>query len=128
MDIGRVGIWAFQLDLVPSAQGQEHVAELEELGFGAIWIPEAVGRDPLVHAGVLLAGSSRIVVATGIASIWARDPMAMQAAHLTLSEAYPGRFLLGMGVSHQPLVEGVRKHTYAKPYSAMKDYLAAMDG
>jgi len=127
MDIGRVGIWAFQLDFVPSTRAQEHVVELEEMGFGALWIPEAVGRDALIHSGILLAGSSRIVVATGIASIWARDPMAMQAAHLTLSEAYPGRFLLGMGVSHQPLVEGVRKHTYTKPYSAMKDYLEAMD-
>lgn len=127
MDIGRVGIWTFQLDLVPSRQSQEHVAELEELGFGAVWIPEAVGRDSLVHAGLLLAGSERIVVATGIASIWARDPMAMNASHQTLSEAYPGRFLLGLGVSHQPMVQGVRGHDYSKPYTAMKNYLEAMD-
>jgi probable F420-dependent oxidoreductase len=127
MDIGRIGIWAFQLDLIPSSQGQEHVAELEELGFGALWIPEAVGRDPLTHAGVLLAGSSRIVLATGIASIWSRDAMAMHASHLTLSEAYPGRFLLGLGVSHQPMVDHIRKHHYDKPYSAMKAYLDDMD-
>ena len=67
------------------------------------------------------------MVATGIASIWARDAMAGAAAHKTLTEAYPERFLLGLGVSHQPMVEGLRGHDYSKPYSAMKAYLDAMD-
>jgi probable F420-dependent oxidoreductase len=127
MDLTSIGIWAFQLDLVPSTQGQEHVAELEELGFGALWIPEAVGREALTGAGLLLAGSRRIVIATGIASIWARDAMSMNAAHQTLSEAYPGRFLLGMGVSHEVMVSRIRGHDYTKPYSAMAEYLDAMD-
>jgi probable F420-dependent oxidoreductase len=128
MDIGSYGIWTFNLDLVPSSQATEHVAELEELGFGAVWIPEAVGRDPFTAAALLLRGGQRIVVATGIASIYSRDPMAAAAAQKTLAEAYPDRFLLGLGVSHQPMVEGIRGHNYDKPYTAMKEYLDRMDG
>lgn len=127
MDIGRVGIWTFHLDLVPSRQAQEHVSELADLGYGAVWIPEAVGREALTSAAVLLAGSHDIVVATGIASIWARDAVAMSAAHKTLTEAYPDRFLLGMGVSHQSLVSGLRGHDYTKPLTTMRTYLDAMD-
>jgi probable F420-dependent oxidoreductase len=127
LDIGRIGIWTFQLDLVPAAASQEAVCELEDLGFGAVWVPEAVGREAFTNAAVLLAGSQRITVATGIASIWARDPMAAAGAHKTLTEAYPDRFLLGLGVSHQPMVDHVRGHHYDKPYSAMANYLDAMD-
>lgn len=126
MDIGRVGIWTFALDLLPASQAQHAAAEIEGLGFGAIWIPEAMGREALTSAGILLAGTKRIPIATGIASIWARDPMAMAAAQKTLSEAYPDRFLLGMGVSHAPMV-GLRGHAYDKPLAAMRAYLDAMD-
>jgi len=127
MDIGRVGIWTFQLELLPATAAQETVAELEELGYPAVWIPEAVGREAFTQSGLLLAATQRIVVATGIANIWGRDPMAAAAAQKTLAEAYPGRFLLGLGVSHAPLVEGVRGHSYEKPLSAMRAYLDAMD-
>ena len=127
MDIGRHGIWTFQLDLVASARAAEHVDELDELGFGAVWVPEAVGREAFTNAALLLRGGSDIVVATGIASIYARDPMAAAAAHRTVTEAYPNRFLLGLGVSHQPMVEGLRGHDYSKPFSAMKAYLDGMD-
>lgn len=125
MNIGRVGIWTFALDLQPAKRAQEAAAEIEELGFGAIWIPEALGREAFTSAGLLLAGTRRIPVATGIANIWARDPMAMAAAQKTLAEAYPDRFLLGIGVSHAPLV-GMRGHDYSKPFSAMRNYLDAM--
>jgi len=127
VDVGRYGIWTFQLDLVPAAASQEAAAEIEELGFGAVWVPEAVGREAFTSAGLLLAGTSSLTVATGIASIWARDPMAASGAHKTLSEAYPGRFLLGLGVSHQPMVDHVRGHHYDKPLTAMSRYLDAMD-
>jgi len=126
MDIGRVGIWTFSLDLQPAARAQEAAAEIEALGYGAIWIPEALGREPLTSAGLLLAATTRIVLATGIANIWARDAMAMAAGQKTLTEAYPDRFLLGLGVSHAPLV-GMRGHEYDKPLSAMRRYLDAMD-
>jgi probable F420-dependent oxidoreductase len=124
MNIGRIGIWTF-LDLQPAKKAQEAAAEIESLGFGAIWIPEALGREAFSSAGMLLAGTSRIVIATGIANIWVRDPMAMAGAQKTLTEAYPDRFLLGIGVSHAPLV-GMRGHDYGKPLSAMRSYLDAM--
>jgi probable F420-dependent oxidoreductase len=127
MDLGRIGIWTFTLDLVPSGRSIEHVDELDELGFGAVWVPEAVGREAFTNAALLLRGGTDIVVATGIASIWARDPMAAGAAHRTLTEAHPDRFLLGLGVSHQPMVEGIRRHDYSKPYSKMVEYLDGMD-
>ncbi|HEX7095399.1 MAG TPA: LLM class F420-dependent oxidoreductase [Acidimicrobiales bacterium] len=127
MDIGRVGIWTFALDRLPCGMAQEAVAEIEKLGYGALWVPEAVGKDPLVHAALLLSATERLVVATGIASIYARDAMAMKAGQQTLTDAFPGRFVLGLGVSHAPMVEGMRGHTYAKPVPAMRAYLDAMD-
>jgi len=126
MYIGRVGIWTFALDLQPAAKAQEAAAQIEALGYGAVWIPEAMGREAFTNAGMLLAGTRRIVVATGIANMWARDAMAMAGAQRTLAEAYPDRFLLGIGVSHAPMV-GMRGHQYDKPLSAMRSYLDAMD-
>ena len=125
--LGRVGIWTGSLDPLPSARGRELAAELESLGYGAIWLPEAVGRDPFVHATLLLGATDRLRLATGIASIYARDALAMNAAWRTVSEAFPGRFLLGLGVSHQPMVEGIRGHDYGPPLQAMRSYLDAMD-
>ena len=125
--IGKVGIWTGSLDPVPSARAKELAAELETLGYGAIWLPEAVGRDPFVHAALLLGATERINLATGIASIYARDAYASNAAWRTVSEAFPGRFLLGLGVSHQPMVEGIRGHDYGPPLTAMRTYLDAMD-
>jgi probable F420-dependent oxidoreductase len=127
MDIGRIGIWTFTLDLVPSARSVGLVDELDELGFGAVWVPEAVGREAFTNASLLLRGGTDITVATGIAGIYGRDAMTANAAHRTLTEAYPDRFLLGLGVSHQVMVEGVRKHDYTKPFSTMRTYLDAMD-
>jgi len=127
MRLGRVGLWTFQLDLQPASAARETVAELESLGYGAVWLPEAVGREPFVNSAVLLGATQQMVVATGIASVWARDAMTMAAGHLSLNEAFDGRFLLGLGVSHQPMVDYVRGHHYDKPLSKMRDYLDAMD-
>src|SRR5258708_5844937 len=127
MQLGATGIWTTQLENLPAAQAQEAAAELEELGFGTLWFGEAMGREALTNAGLLLAGTKRIVIATGIANIYGRDPVAMAAAQKTLFEAYPNRFLLGLGVSHIPLVEKVRGHRYDKPVSTMRAYLDAMD-
>jgi probable F420-dependent oxidoreductase len=127
MQLGAFGVWTFQLDILPAARAQEAAAELEELGFGALWYGEATGREALTKAGLLLAGTKRIVIATGIANIYGRDPVTMAAAQKTLAEAYPNRFLLGLGVSHIPLVEKLRGHTYGKPVPTMRAYLHAMD-
>jgi probable F420-dependent oxidoreductase len=127
MQLGAFGVWTFQLDVLSAARMLEAVAELEELGYGAVWYGEAIGREALTKAGLLLAGTKRIVIATGIANIYGRDPVTMAAGQKTLAEAYPNRFLLGLGVSHIPLVEKVRGHRYDKPVPAMRAYLDAMD-
>jgi probable F420-dependent oxidoreductase len=126
-DPGPVGLWTFALDRQPAARAQELAAELEGLGYDAVWVPEAVGRDPLVHAALLLSATERLTVATGIASIHARTPLAMSSGWRTLSEAFPGRFVLGLGVSHAPMVEGLLQKPYGKPLTAMREYLDAMD-
>jgi probable F420-dependent oxidoreductase len=127
VQLGAIGIWTAGLDAFPAARVQEAAAELEELGFGALWFGEAFGREALTTAGLLLAGTKRIVIATGIANIYGRDPVAMAGAQKTLAEAYPDRFLLGLGVSHIPLVEKLRGHRYDKPVATMRAYLDAMD-
>lgn len=127
MQLGAFGVWTSQLDILPTARMQETAAELEELGYGALWYGEATGREALTKAGLLLAGTKRIVVATGIANIYGRDPVTMAAGQKTLAEAYPNRFLLGLGVSHIPLVEKLRGHRYEKPVPTMRAYLDAMD-
>ena len=126
IDVGRIGVWTGILDTVPSARAVELAAEMQELGYGAIWFPEIVGRDPFVVAALLLQGTSSIKVATGIANIYARDPMTMANAQRTVEEAFPGRFLLGIGVSSQQLVQDIRKHDYSRPLSHMRQYLARM--
>jgi probable F420-dependent oxidoreductase len=115
------------IDALPTSEAQRAAQVIEELGFGALWVAEAVGRDPLVASAVLLSATERIPLATGIANIYARDPMTMAAGQKTLAEAFPGRFLLGLGVSHAHLVSNLRKHDYSKPYSYMVDYLQRMD-
>lgn len=105
----------------------ETVRELDEMGFGTAWFGEAYGREAFTQAQLLLGASSRMVIATGIANIWARDAMACNAATRTLASANPGRFLLGLGVSHQPLVQRMRGHHYTQPVAAMQSYLSAMD-
>jgi probable F420-dependent oxidoreductase len=127
IQLGGFGVWTFQLDVLPTARMQETAAELEELGYGAIWYGEAVGREALTKASLLLAGTKRVVIATGIANIYGRDPVTMAAGQKTLAEAYPNRFLLGLGVSHVPLVEKLRGHRYEKPVPTMRAYLDAMD-
>jgi probable F420-dependent oxidoreductase len=127
VDLGRVGIWYGSIDALPTPEAQRAAQVVEELGFGALWVAEAVGRDPFVSSAVLLSATSQLKLATGIANIYARDPMTMVAGQKTLAEAFPGRFLLGIGVSHGHLVAGVRKHDYSKPYSYMVEYLDRMD-
>jgi len=127
IELRTIGIWTAQLDYQPAAKVREAAAELEHLGFGAIWFPESVGREALTHSALLLGASRRIVIATGIANIYARDAVTMAAAQRTLAEAYPGRFVLGLGVSHIPLVEQIRGHSYGPPVTSMRAYLDGMD-
>lgn len=126
IDIGSIGLWQ-SLDSYPAAQLRDLVAELDEQGWPCLWIPETVTRDPFVAAGVILGATTNLRVATGIASIWARDAMTTANAAKTLNEAYDGRFLLGLGASHHTITEWVRKHDYSRPLSTMRTYLERMD-
>jgi probable F420-dependent oxidoreductase len=125
--LGRVGVWSFALQSNTVADAGGAVARYEALGYRATWFPESVGsREAFAHAAVLLAASRRMVLATGIANIYARDPGAMIGGARTLAEAYPGRFVLGIGVSHAPSVQA-RGSTYGPPVPTMRAYLDAMD-
>ncbi len=126
MDIGRVGLWTFLLDEHPTSRVRELAQEIEEMGWPTLWRPESTGRDVLVSSSVLLDATSRLVVASGIAQIYARHPVTTAAAQKTLFEAHEGRFLLGLGVSHASSVEGIRKLDYRTPYTDMVAYLKAM--
>ena len=125
MDLSRHGVWFFT-DGMSANQAAEVVKKIEQLGYSALWIPETVGRNPFVHASWLLANTSSLVVATGIANIYHREPGTTLAAQHTLAEQSQNRFLLGLGVSHKPLVEGVRGLTYGKPVATMRSYLEKM--
>ena len=124
---GPVGLWTAALDALPLARALEVVGELDEQGWAALWFGEAYGREAFTAAQLYLGASRRMLVATGIASIYGRDAVAAAAASRTLATAYPGRFLLGLGVSHAPLVERMRGHAYGKPVTAMREYLDVMD-
>lgn len=109
-----------------AADAARFAARVEALGYSALWIPEGFGRNPLVFAAWLLANTTSLTLATGIASIYARDAMATAAARRGLNEQSDGRFLLGLGVSHAKIVTPVRGHGYGKPLAAMRAYLEAM--
>jgi len=125
--IGRVGVWSFELERRTARDAQRFAAEIGALGYPTLWIPESLGsKEIFSHAALLLGGSDRIVIASGIANIWARDPVAMANGARTLVEAYPDRFLLGIGVSHAPVVDA-RGGSYRRPLEHMRGYLDAMD-
>ena len=125
MQLGKLGVWYF-FDGVPATAAAEAAKRIESLGYSALWIPETVGRNPFVHASWLLANTTKLVIATGIANIYHREPGVTMAAQKTLAEQSGNRFVLGMGVSHKPLVEGVRGLEYGAPVPTMRTYLERM--
>jgi probable F420-dependent oxidoreductase len=125
MPLGRLGVWA-SLDGMTAPAAASFAQRVEGWGYGALWVPESRGRNPFVLSSWLLASTRTLTVATGIANIYARDPQASRAGQLALAEQSGGRFLLGLGVSHVPLVEGLRGHRYGKPVETMRGYLEAM--
>lgn len=125
--LGKVGAWSFTLEVQTAAEEREAAAEIESLGYGAIWFPESVeSREVFSHAAWILSSTERVIVASGIANMWARDPVAMANGWRMLTDAYPDRFLLGVGVSHAGSVTR-RGGTYERPATAMREYLDAMD-
>jgi probable F420-dependent oxidoreductase len=122
-----VGLWTMTLDAKSPGESADMASEIESMGYSALWSPESYGRESFTNAGLLLANTTSLVIATGIANIWARDAVASAHAAKTLTAAYDNRFVLGLGVSHEPLVKGMRGHAYETPYLAMREYLLAMD-
>jgi probable F420-dependent oxidoreductase len=125
VQLDRVGVW--QGGFGPPAEADRAFArEVEALGYGALWFGEALGgKEAFTRATTLLAATSTLTVCTGIATIWGRDPLTTASAVRTVAEAFPGRFVAGLGVSHQPLVEA-RGARYDRPLSHLRDYLEAM--
>jgi probable F420-dependent oxidoreductase len=126
-EFGKVGAWLLA-DVLNAAQLAAFSKKIESYGYGTLWIPEAFGCNPMVNAAWILSQTTKLSVATGIANIYARDSLATLNAQYGLNEMSGGRFLLGLGVSHAPLVEGVRGHEYRKPLETMRDYLVRMRG
>ena len=124
--LGRLGVWS-HLDMLPAPEVAKFAQQIEAWGYSALWIPEAVGRDPFSFLGYLAAHTRSLRLATGIANIYARDAMTMRATQKTLAELSGGRLVLGLGVSHAHLVSKIRGHDYAKPVATMRAYLEAME-
>jgi probable F420-dependent oxidoreductase len=125
--LGKVGIWSFALQRLAARDEIDAARQFEALRFPTLWIPESLGsKDVMAHSALLLGGTDKVTLATGIANIHARDPMAMANGARALGEAYPGRLVLGIGVSHAPSVQ-MRGGNYRNPLAQMKAYLDAME-
>lgn len=121
---GSLGVWS-HLDSLPIADARVFARRVDELGFGALWVPETVGREPFTLLGLLAGETSRLVLGTSIVSIWGHDAQQARMAAATLHEATGGRFILGLGVSHPHLAAKLRGHTFDRPLTRMRAYLAA---
>ena len=127
VDLGRIGIWSRELRYNPDPGARAAAAaELEDLGYQAIFIPDA-GGDVLGAVEHLLAATRRMPFATGVLNIWMHDPAEVARRRASLLARFGPRFLLGLGNSHAPLVEGALGVPYARPYSKMTAYLDALD-
>jgi len=122
--LGRTGVWS-DFDPLPIEEALTYAARVESLGFGTLWVPDVVGREPFTLLGLLAGATSSIGLGTSIVSIWGRDAQATRMATLTIQEATGGRFTLGLGVSHLHLAQKLRGHTYERPLTRMREYLAA---
>jgi probable F420-dependent oxidoreductase len=125
--LGELGVWWALLGSQSAATERDAAREIERLGYGTLWFGESArNKDALAHAAILLEATERMNVATGIANIYVRDPAASKSGAYFLADASGGRFVLGLGVSHEPAVTS-RGHDYGKPVSTMRAYLDAMD-
>ena len=127
MELGRLGVW-YPTDRLDGPQLAALMARIEAQGYSAFWYPDSRGYESLSLAGFLLGASKRLVIGSSIANIYARDALASRRGMMTLNSLYGDRFILGLGVSHQPSVEGLRGHRYEKPLPAMRAYLDALQG
>ena len=128
MELGGTGVWSGALRYGDRAPALDASAELEDLGYGALWIPGGIGGDVFDACGAVLDATRRVVVATGIVNLWMHAASETAAAHHQLTGEHPGRFLLGLGVSHAPLVDAADAGRYRHPLAATERYLDELDG
>ena len=126
MELGRLGVW-YPVDRLDAAGVRSFVATVEGCGYDALWYPESRGYESLSVAGFMLGASTTLKLGSSIASIYARDGFTAGRGLASLRAMYGDRFILGLGVSHVPMVEGVRGHHYEKPVPAMRAYLDGID-
>ncbi len=124
--LGRVGIWSGQLRRGDPGRTQAAIAELESLGYGAVWLPGGAGPEFFALADACLGTTRRIVMASGILSVWTNPAPEVAAAHAALAARHPGRVLLGLGVSHAHLVERQTGRRFEHPVAVVRDYLEAL--
>jgi probable F420-dependent oxidoreductase len=124
VDLGRLGAWG-HLDSLPIDEARAYARRVDELAYGTLWVPETVGREPFTLLGLLAGETSGIRLGTSIVGIWGHDAQTTRMAAQTLHEATGGRFVLGLGVSHPHLAERLRGHTFDRPLTRMREYLAA---
>jgi len=101
------------------------VRRLERVGYGAVWVNEVPGKDALVQLSILLAGTDRIVLGTGVVNVWSRSPHTAHGAATLLAQAFPDRFVLGIGSGHPGQAETVGRE-FGRPLATMRDYLGQM--
>jgi probable F420-dependent oxidoreductase len=126
LNIGKLGVWYF-FDKLSATESAESAIRIEQLGYSTLWIPETIGKSPMVQSSWLLSNTKTLNLATGIANIYHREPGVTLAAQKSLAEQSSNRFLLGLGVSHTRIVEGIRGLKYGPPLSTMRRYLEAME-
>src|ERR671914_1095268 len=126
MELGKLGVFCFTDALTP-VQLTELAQQTERLGYAALWYPEVLSYESFALGSFLLHQTEILLIASGIANIYARDATAAKQGQHTLAKLSGGRFLLGLGVSHVPLVEDARGHQYRPPVATMRAYLEAMD-
>ena len=126
MEMGPIGVWSGELRAVESGERAEAAAELDQLGYAAAWLPAGADEGRLEAFREMLDASSRLVLATGILSIWTTVPETVASGQRALVEKHAGRFVLGLGVSHPHLVERLGQQ-WERPLDKMAAYLDGLD-
>jgi probable F420-dependent oxidoreductase len=126
MDLSGVGIWSSQLRYGDASESADAAAELDDLGFSALWIPD-VGGPVFDAVNCLLAATKRTVIATGILNLWMHSADDVAASYAALTAEHDDRFLLGIGVSHAPLIDAGQPGRYRKPLATTASFLDALD-
>jgi probable F420-dependent oxidoreductase len=125
MKLGRLGVW-YSTDKCNGAQLADLMRAVEKNGYSAFWHPESRGYEAMSLGTYLLSKSEKLIIGSSIANIYARDAYTARRGMISMNDLSGGRYILGLGVSHIPMVEGLRGHKYDKPLGTMSAYLDAI--